>query len=84
MKDYDPFDYIDESYEVVYCTDCGEACKAVEETFDYPGTHCTGGKSGTHHTGVYVSDCCGAEVSDEPQYDNSTFANHDGTFAAND
>lgn len=44
------------------CTDCGEECKAVEETFDYAGTHCTYGVAGTHHTGHYVSDCCGAEV----------------------
>lgn len=44
------------------CTDCGEECKPVEETFQYPGTHCTNGKPGIHHTGHYVSDCCGAEV----------------------
>ena len=45
----------------VICADCNEVCKLVEETFDYAGTHCTYGKSGTHHTGVYVSDCCGAD-----------------------
>lgn len=44
------------------CTDCKEKCVTVEETFDYAGTHCTNGESGTHHTGVYVSKCCLAEV----------------------
>jgi len=47
------------------CTDCGEPCELVEETFDYAGTHCTNGKSGTHHTGVYVSKCCGADYEAE-------------------
>ena len=40
------------------CSACGEPCEIVEETFDYSGTHCTNGKAGTHHTGVWVSDCC--------------------------
>ncbi len=40
------------------CGNCGEPCSIVEETFDYAGTHCTNGQSGTHHTGVFVSDCC--------------------------
>lgn len=44
------------------CEDCGDECKPVEETFDYAGTHCTYGQSGTHHTGNYVSDCCLAEI----------------------
>ena len=57
MNDYD---YEDEPEYT--CSDCGEPCKAVEETFDYAGTHCTFGKSGTHHTGTYVSDCCLAEL----------------------
>lgn len=43
------------------CCNCGEPCGTVEETFDYAGTHCTGGKRGTHRTGVYVSDCCYAD-----------------------
>ena len=42
------------------CTDCNEECSVVEETFDYPGTYCNYGHSGTHRTGVYVSSCCGA------------------------
>ena len=48
-------------YRLFKCTDCGEPCDIVEETFDYAGTHCTNGKAGTHHTGVYVSKCCGAD-----------------------
>lgn len=47
---------------VIRCTECGKECNAIEETFDYSGTHCTFGMSGTHHTGHYVSDCCSAEV----------------------
>ena len=46
------------------CTECGDFCKAVEETFDYSGTHCTNGVSGTHHTGHLVSACCLAEISE--------------------
>ena len=45
----------------IKCSECGEECKLIEETFDYAGAHCTNGKSGTHHTGIYVSDCCFAE-----------------------
>lgn len=44
------------------CSECHEECKAVEETFDYAGTHCTHGIAGTHRTGHYVSDCCCAEL----------------------
>lgn len=40
------------------CLECGELCEIEEETFDYSGTHCTGGKDGVHHTGHYVSVCC--------------------------
>ena len=46
----------------LFCSDCGDPCEAAEETFDYTGTHCTNGLPGTHYTGVYVSDCCGAEL----------------------
>jgi len=46
------------------CSECHEPCKAVEETFDYAGTHCTHGNTGTHHTGHYVSDCCFADLED--------------------
>lgn len=44
------------------CSDCGCECSAVEETFDYAGSHCTHGRSGTHHTGHYVSACCLADI----------------------
>ena len=44
------------------CTECGDDCQPVEECFDYAGTHCTYGRSGTHYTGHFVSDCCGADV----------------------
>jgi len=47
------------------CTECGEPCELVEETFDYAGTHCTFGKPGTHHTGVWVSECCLADYIDD-------------------
>lgn len=43
------------------CVSCGGECEMVEETFDYAGTHCTNGMAGTHRTGVYVTNCCGAE-----------------------
>ena len=46
----------------LYCTDCLEETEAVEETFDYAGTHCTHGRGGTEHTGHFVSKCCGAEL----------------------
>jgi hypothetical protein len=45
----------------IVCVECGEPCSVVEETFDYAGTHCTNGKAGTHHTGVWVSECCLAD-----------------------
>ena len=44
------------------CTDCGEVCKTIEETFDYAGTHCNHGIAGTHRTGHYISKCCHAEL----------------------
>ena len=43
------------------CLDCGEKCEIIEESFDYPGTHCNYGNSGTHYTGHYYSGCCGSE-----------------------
>jgi len=52
------------------CANCGEPCGIVEETFDYAGTHCTNGNSGTHHTGIYVSDCCLDEVDEKLLLDN--------------
>lgn len=43
-----------------HCPECKEPAEWVEETIDYSGTHCTNGKGGVHHTGIYVSKCCGA------------------------
>lgn len=52
----------------IVCTDCGDLCGSFEETFDYPGTHCTHGNPGTHHTGHYLSDCCHAEIQDYDEW----------------
>lgn len=43
------------------CRECGEECTVHEVTFDYAGSHCTHGRPGTHHTGIWESDCCDAE-----------------------
>jgi len=43
------------------CDECGQPCSTVEVVFSYSGTHCTYGKSGTHHTGQYESECCGSD-----------------------
>ena len=47
------------------CSECGDECQVIEETFDYSGTHCNHGNSGTHHTGHYVSKCCLAELEEK-------------------
>ncbi len=49
------------------CPKCGEECTiiALDNAFDYSGTHCTGGRSGTHYPSDYgtpVSDCCEAPM----------------------
>lgn len=48
------------------CKGCGEECilVMVDESFDYAGTHCTGGGSGTHIVRYPGSSCCGEEVED--------------------
>lgn len=56
------------------CPECGKPCKviAIDESFAYSGTHCTGGRSGVHHIPVwYGSDCCEVEIEDyqEEDYD---------------
>jgi hypothetical protein len=72
------------------CLACGEPCTALRESFDYAGTHCTHGRSGTHYTGRWISDCCGADIGSADDYEEqqaeaaSTYANHDGRFADND
>ena len=50
---------------VPICSECGDECEIVEESFDYAGTHCNHGKSGTHYTGRYVSKCCLAELKED-------------------
>ena len=65
MMSHSNYDHIRESDQIVYCTECCNPCERVEEAFDYSGTHCTFGRSGTHHTGHYVSDCCSADMTDD-------------------
>lgn len=46
-----------------YCGECGEVCEVYAEviSWDYAGTHCNFGKSGTHYAGTeYASKCCDA------------------------
>ena len=55
------------------CPDCGEKCNviALDNSFDYAGTHCTHGRSGTHYPDGYgdpVSDCCEAYIEDMEDY----------------
>ena len=49
-----------------FCDDCYEETEEVfiDQSFDYAGTHCTGGLAGTHHAGYMGSQCCEAETSD--------------------
>ena len=55
------------------CPECNQECLVVpiDDSFDYSGTHCTGGQPGTHRVPIYyVSDCCEAEILDyEPDCD---------------
>ena len=58
------------------CEACGELCEVVEESFDYAGTHCNHGNSGTHKTGKLESKCCG-DYFESPVYCESCgFAKH--------
>ena len=59
------------------CPACKQSCKiiALDDSFSYSGTHCTGGQAGIHYPSDYgtpVTDCCEAEVPnaelDEPDY----------------
>jgi len=48
----------------VECPACGKESQTriQDDSFDYAGTHCTGGLPGTHHYPLYyVTECC-----DEP------------------
>ena len=52
-----------------FCACCKEECKPtkLDNSFDYAGTHCTGGRPGTHYPPGYgdlVSDCCEDDVID--------------------
>ena len=52
------------------CNDCGEECQiiGIDDSFDYSGTHCTYGRSGTHRVPVYPgSDCCEADTTEHYQ-----------------
>ena len=60
------------------CVDCGKPCGLYEETFDYSGTHCTGGIAGTHHTGHYLSDCCGDGYKEYVECDEDEGGESDG------
>ena len=58
-----------ETPEGTTCPGCGEECRIVPNLneFDYSGTHCTHGQSGTHYPfdwGCPVSDCCGVDIED--------------------
>ena len=46
------------------CSQCGNSCrvKRQDNSFDYAGTHCTFGRSGTEVVIDYVSDCCEANI----------------------
>ena len=49
------------------CPECGEYCMivALQNEFDYAGTHCNHGEAGTHYPndwGRPVSDCCEADM----------------------
>ena len=48
------------------CSCCGEKCEliSIDESFDYAGTHCTHGQSGTHVQWSEGSDCCEADCDD--------------------
>jgi len=63
----DENDYPQEEIEDTICPECQEPCKVIplDNSFDYSGTHCTGGKSGTHYPSGYgdpVSDCCEVDI----------------------
>lgn len=45
-----------------HCYECDKETTFRPECFDYAGTHCTNGQSGTHYTGVYECEECGSEL----------------------
>ncbi len=53
------------------CPECEEYCHIIplDNSFDYSGTHCTHGLSGTEYPpdyGIPVTDCCEVQVEIEP------------------
>ena len=55
------------------CGECKQPCKIVglRNEFDYAGTHCSFGNTGTHYPSGYgdpVSDCCDADILDAEIY----------------
>lgn len=59
-----------ETPENFTCPSCNHLCKIIplENEFDYSGTHCTGGKSGTEYPSSWgnpVTDCCETLCADE-------------------
>ena len=58
--------------EPPFCGECGKSCGTYPEdtSFSYSGTHCTFGRSGTHHPpgdGQPLSTCCDAHCFWEPE-----------------
>ena len=54
----------------VKCPKCGEFCEIVplDNSFDFAGTHCTHGQSGTNYPndhGSPVSNCCDAPMEED-------------------
>ena len=54
------------------CPECGEECAiiALDNSFDYAGTHCTFGLAGVHYPagfGSPVSSCCEADMDGEQE-----------------
>ena len=55
------------------CPECQKPCRIIpfDDSFDYAGTHCTGGQPGTHHLPIwYGTDCCEALLEDYVPEDN--------------
>ena len=57
------------NFTIMICSACNQPCTvvALDNSFDYAGTHCTYGRAGTHRPegyGAPVSDCCEADCTD--------------------
>ena len=55
---------------MIFCDSCYEPCKVVtyDNSFDYSGTHCTGGQAGTHHQYDELSSCCESDYTEGGTY----------------